>query len=230
MGNLIGQSVKRVEDRRFITGKGRYTDDIVLPHMTHACIIRSPHAHARIRGIDATAALAAPGAVAVFTGADLQAEGIVGAPCGWQVDFKNGDTMKEPPHPILAVDKVRHMGDAVAVVIAETAAQARDAAERVAVDYEVLPAVTDVRAALAPGAPLVHDDVPGNVPFDWQLGDKEKTTPPLRRPPTSPRSPFATSVSSPMPSSPGPPSATMTRPATITRSTPAPRIRTSSAC
>ena len=99
----------------------------------------------------------------------------MGAPCGWQVDFKNGDTMKEPPHPILAVDKVRHMGDAVAVVIAETAAQARDAAERVAVDYEVLPAVTDVRAALAPGAPLVHDDVPGNVPFDWQLGDKEKT-------------------------------------------------------
>lgn len=175
MGDLIGKSVKRVEDKRFITGRGRYTDDIVLPNMTYACIVRSPHAHARIKGVQTSAAAAAPGVVAVFTGADIAKAGVGGVPCGWQVNFKNGDTMKEPPHPLLVADKVRFVGDAVAVVIAESRSAAKDAAELVDVDYEVLPAVVDPAKALEDGAPLVHDDVPKNTCFDWELGDKAKT-------------------------------------------------------
>ena len=172
MTNLIGQSIKRVEDKRFITGKGRYVDDIVLPNMTWAVVVRSDVAHANLRGIDAGEASRAPGVVAVLTGADMEADGINGLPCGWQVDFKNGDTMKEPAHPALAVGKVRHVGDAVAVVVAETREQAADAAELVEVDYEELPAVVDVVAATQSGAPQLFDDVPNNIPFDWELGDK----------------------------------------------------------
>lgn len=164
---LIGTSVKRVEDKRFTTGQGRYTDDIKLPGMTYACMVRSPHAHAKINSIDTTAAAAMPGVVKIFTGADV---GQYGVPCGWQVNFKNGDTMKEPPHPLLVSDKARHMGDAVAMVVANTYAEAKDAAEMVMVDWEVLPAVTDAKAAVADGAPLVHDDVPNNKVFDWALG------------------------------------------------------------
>jgi carbon-monoxide dehydrogenase large subunit len=164
---LIGTSVKRVEDKRFTTGQGRYTDDIKLPGMTYACMVRSPHAHAKINSIDTTAAAAMPGVVKIFTGADV---GQYGVPCGWQVNFKNGDTMKEPPHPLLVSDKSRHMGDAVAMVVANTYAEAKDAAEMVMVDWEVLPAVTDAKAAVADGAPLVHDDVPNNKVFDWALG------------------------------------------------------------
>ena len=175
MANYIGQAVKRVEDKRFITGKGRYTDDIKLPGMTYAAIVRSPHAHATIDGIDTAKALAADGVVAAFVGQDLADAGVGGLPCGWQVDFKNGDTMKEPPHPVLAVGKVRHVGDPVAIVIAETREQARDAAELVEVDYGVLPAAVDMVAASGAGAPLVHDDVPNNVPFDWGLGDADAT-------------------------------------------------------
>ena len=175
MAGLLGQSVKRVEDKRFITGKGRYTDDIVLPNMTFAIVVRSPHGHAEINGIDTSAAAAADGVVAVFTGEDMQADGINGVPCGWQVDFKNGDTMKEPPHPSLAVGKVRYVGDAVAVVIAETREQAKDAAELVDVDYKVLAAAVDVVKATEAGAAQLFDDVPNNTAFDWQLGDKEKT-------------------------------------------------------
>ena len=173
MTNLVGQSVKRVEDKRFITGKGRYVDDMALPGMTWATVVRSDVAHANIRGIDAGEASRAPGVVAVLTGADMEADGIAGLPCGWQVDFKNGDTMKEPAHPALAVGKVRHVGDAVAVVVAETREQAADAAELVEVDYEELPAVVDVVAATQDGAPQLFDDVPNNIPFDWELGDKE---------------------------------------------------------
>ena len=172
MTNLIGQSIKRVEDKRFITGKGRYVDDIVLPNMTWAAVVRSDAAHAHIRGIDAGEASRAPGVVAVLTGADMEADGINGLPCGWQVDFKNGDTMKEPAHPALAVGKVRHVGDAVAVVVAESREQAAEAAELVEVDYEELPAVVDVVAATQDGAPQLFDDVPNNIPFDWELGDK----------------------------------------------------------
>jgi len=175
MGDYIGQSVKRVEDKRFITGGGRYTDDITLPRMTYATIVRSPHGHANIKSVDTSAALAADGVVATFVGSDLEAAGVAGLPCGWQVDFKNGDQMKEPAHPVLAVGKVRHVGDPVAIVIAETREQAQDAAELVAVDYEVLDAAVDMLKAVADGAPQLFEDVPNNVPFDWGLGDQEKT-------------------------------------------------------
>ncbi len=175
MGKYIGKSVKRVEDQRFITGKGRYTDDIVLPEMTYAYIVRSPFAHAKINSVDASEALAQTGVVAVFTGDDIAKAGINGVPCGWQVDFKNGDTMKEPPHPLLVADKARYAGDAVAVVIAEDRATAKDAAEMVYVDYEELDAVVDADKAVEAGAPQVHDDVPNNIPFDWEIGDKAKT-------------------------------------------------------
>ncbi|NKB71862.1 MAG: molybdopterin-dependent oxidoreductase [Candidatus Latescibacteria bacterium] len=175
MANLIGQSVKRVEDQRFITGQGRYTDDITLPNMTFAVLVRSPHAHAHVKNIDSSTAQNAPGVVGVFTGADLEAAGIGGLPCGWQVDFKNGDTMKEPPHPVLALGKVRHVGDPVAIVIAETRDQAADAAELVDVDYEVLDAVVNSVTATQDGAPQLFDDVPSNTAFDWALGDAEKT-------------------------------------------------------
>ena len=132
--SYIGSSVKRVEDKRFITGQGRYTDDIVLPQMTYACMVRSPHAHAEIVSVDISHAEKMDGVVKIFTGKDTDAAGIGGVPCGWQVDFKNGDTMKEPPHPLLVSDKARHAGDAIAMVVAETYAQAKDAAEMVMVE------------------------------------------------------------------------------------------------
>ena len=137
-------------------------------------MLRSPHAHARINGVDTAAAAQAPGVVAIFTGADMAADEVGGIPCGWQLHNKDGSPMQEPAHPPLAVDKVRYVGDQVAVVIAETKAQARDAAELIAVDYEVLPAAIDMDAALA-GTTLVHDDVPNNMCFDWELGDKDAT-------------------------------------------------------
>ena len=175
MTNIIGQAVKRVEDKRFITGKGRYTDDIVLPGMLHAQIIRSHYAHARIVSIDLSEAKGMEGVTAIFTGKDIAEAGINGVPCGWQVDFKNGDTMKEPPHPLLVADKTRYMGDAVAVVIAKSKALAKDAAEMVEIDYEPLDAVVSAEEAVEEGAPLVHDDIPNNMSFDWELGDREKT-------------------------------------------------------
>ncbi|WP_211243780.1 xanthine dehydrogenase family protein molybdopterin-binding subunit [Runella limosa] len=165
---FIGKSVKRVEDKRFITGKGRYTDDINLPGMTHAYILRSPYAHARIKSIDTSAAAAMQGVVTIMTGDEV---GHYGVPCGWQVNFKNGDIMKEPPHPLLVKDKVRHVGDAVAMVVAESREIAQDAAEAIVVDYEVLPAITDASKAVEAGAPLVHDDVPNNICFDWEIGN-----------------------------------------------------------
>ena len=166
---LIGKSVKRVEDKRFITGHGNYTDDIILPRQTYASFVRSQYAHARIVNIDISAAKAMPGVIAIFTGADV-AE-INGVPCGWQVNFKNGSIMKEPKHPLLVADKVRHVGDAVAVVIAESKEEATDAAEAVNVEYEELPCVVDAAKAVKPGAPLVHNDVPNNICFDWALGN-----------------------------------------------------------
>ncbi|MEM9328652.1 MAG: molybdopterin cofactor-binding domain-containing protein, partial [Bacteroidota bacterium] len=169
--SYIGKSVKRVEDKRFITGKGRYTDDIKLPNMTHGCFVRSPYAHANINSVDTSIAEGMPGVVKIFTGKDIADAGVNGVPCGWQVNFKNGETMKEPPHPILVADKVKHMGDGVAFVVAETYAQAKDAAEMVQVDYETLPAVFDAEEAVKDGAPLVHEDAPNNKCFDWALGD-----------------------------------------------------------
>jgi aerobic carbon-monoxide dehydrogenase large subunit len=166
----IGASVRRKEDQRFLTGRGTYTDDINRPGQLHAHILRSPHAHAAIRGIDAGAAKSAPGVIAVFTGADMQVGGL---PCGWLIKFKDGTPMVEPPHPVLAQGKVRHVGDPVAVVIAETKAQARDAAELIAVDYQELPAVVSATDALKPGAPQVHEQAKGNLCYDWHLVDSK---------------------------------------------------------
>ncbi|HEU5166695.1 MAG TPA: xanthine dehydrogenase family protein molybdopterin-binding subunit, partial [Chitinophagaceae bacterium] len=166
---FIGKSVKRVEDKRFTTGHGRYTDDIVLPHQTYAVFVRSQYAHARIVSVDTTAAKAMPGVVAIYTGAHV-AE-VNGVPCGWQVNFKNGTPMKEPKHPLLVADKARHVGDAIAIVIARSKEEAADAAQAVEVEYEELPCVIDAFKAAQPGAPLVHDDVPNNMCYDWALGN-----------------------------------------------------------
>ena len=171
MANYIGARVKRVEDRRFLTGKGQYTDDIVLPNMAHAAIIRSPHAHAKINSINTEKAKMHTGVITVFTGEDMQADGVNGVPNGWQI----GEDMKEPAHPPLATGKVRHVGDCVAVVIAEDRFIAKDAAELIEVDYEVLPAVTDATKAIETGAPAVHDEAPDNVTVRWELGDKAAT-------------------------------------------------------
>src|SRR5262245_16404057 len=167
----IGTPVRRREDFRFLTGQGTYTDDIDRPHQLYAHILRSPHAHARIAGIDTAAAAAGPGVAAVYTGDDLAAAGLGGLPCGWQIHSKDGSPMAEPPHPVLAQGRVRHVGDPVAVVIAETLAQARDAAELIGVDYAEEPAVTDPAAALRAGAPQVREEAPGNLCYDWHLGD-----------------------------------------------------------
>ncbi len=168
---LIGQAVKRTEDLRFITGRGQYTDDMSRRQMVYAAMVRSPLAHARIRSVDTSAARAAPGVIAVYTGADMAADKIGGLPCGWAVKNKDGSAQAEPAHPAMQVERVRHVGDHVAVVIAETQAEARAAAELVNVDYEELPVVVDARAALAPGAPQVHAEAPNNLCFDWELGD-----------------------------------------------------------
>jgi len=170
--SFIGQSVKRKEDYRFLTGEGNYTDDMVLPRQTHACFVRSPHAHANIRSIDKDHALKAPGVVAIYTGDDIAASKMGGLPCGWLITDVNGEPMKEPPHPVLAQGKVRYVGDQVAVVIAETLQQARDAAELIEVDYEVLPAVVRGNEARANGAPVLHDIAPDNTCYVWGLGDK----------------------------------------------------------
>jgi aerobic carbon-monoxide dehydrogenase large subunit len=167
----IGTPVRRREDYRFLTGQGTYTDDINRPGQLYAYILRSPHAHARITGVDTTGAAKALGVAAVYTGSDLKADGIGGLPCGWQIHSKDGSPMQEPPHPVLAVDHVRHVGDPVAVVIADALAHARDAAELIAVDYAVEPAVTGTADALKPGSPLVFAEVPGNICYDWHLGD-----------------------------------------------------------
>jgi carbon-monoxide dehydrogenase large subunit len=168
----IGASVRRKEDHRFLNGRGNYTDDINQPGQLHAAIARSDRPHARLLGVDTAAAKAAPGVVAVFTGADMEADGIGGVPCGWQIHSKDGSPMNEPKHPVLATDKVRHVGDPVAVVIAETKQQAKNAAELLEITYEDLPAIASVRAAISPGAALVHDDAPGNQCYDWHIGDK----------------------------------------------------------
>src|SRR5947209_345567 len=169
--STIGTPVRRREDFRFLTGQGTYTDDIDRPGQRYAYILRSPQAHARITGIDTSAALSAPGVVAVYTGKDMAADGVGGLPCGWQIHSKDGSPMVEPPHPPLASDRVRHVGDQVAVVIAESLGQARDAAELVQVDYAEEPAAINPAEALQANAPQVHSEAPGNLCYDWHLGD-----------------------------------------------------------
>jgi len=167
----IGASVRRKEDQRFITGKGHYTDDINRPGQAHAYFVRSPHAHAKIKNIDAGAAAGMPGVLAVLTGAELAADKIGNLICGWMIHSKDGSPMKMAPHPAIASGKACHVGDPVAVAIAETLAQAKDAAEKVKVDYEVLPAVADPAKAQAAGAPQIHEVAPNNTIYQWHLGD-----------------------------------------------------------
>ena len=168
----VGQHVTRFEDPRLIQGGGRYTDDIQLPGMVHAIVLRSPHAHARIKSIDVTAAKAAPGVLAVLTSADIKAAGLGDLPVPGGLKRRDGSPQYKPRYPILAEDTVRWVGDAVAFVVAETRMQAMDAAELIAVDYEVLPAVTSTAQAPKAGAPRVWADCPDNICFVEQIGDK----------------------------------------------------------
>ncbi len=167
----IGQPVRRVEDRRFITGRGRYLDDITRPRQAHAVFLRSPHAHARIRGIDVAVAAAAPGVLAVLTGADLADDRIGTVPCVSGLTNRDGSPAVLPPRPAIVADRVRHVGDTVAMVVADDLAAARGAADLIAVDYEPLPAAVDTVGALAPGQPQVWDEASGNLCFDWEVGD-----------------------------------------------------------
>jgi carbon-monoxide dehydrogenase large subunit len=165
----IGAAVRRKEDLRFITGKGQYTDDVVRPGETRAVFVRSPHAHAKFKNVDISAAKTMPGVVAVLTGAELATDKIGNLICGWMIHSKDGTPMKMAPHPALAADKVCHVGDAVAVVIAESQAQGRDAAEKVNVNYEILPAVIDL--AKAKSGQQIHTIAPKNTIYEWSLGD-----------------------------------------------------------
>jgi aerobic carbon-monoxide dehydrogenase large subunit len=171
----IGASVKRTEDIRFITGKGHYVDDVNRPGQAYAYFLRSPHAHATIDKIDTSAALKEKGVVVILTGDDIAADKVGGLICGWMIHSKDGSPMKAGAHPALAQGKVRYVGDHVAVVIADTLAQARDAAERIEVHYTELPAVVDTANAASPGQPQLHDVAPLNTIFNWHIGDKAAT-------------------------------------------------------
>ncbi len=165
----IGESIKRKEDYRFLTGAGNYTDDINLPNQRYAVFVRSPHAHAAIKSIDVSKAEAMPGIHKVFTGKDVEGK-MGGLPCGWLITSTDGQPMKEPPHPILAQGKVRYVGDHVAMVVADTIEQAKNAAEAVEVDYDVLPAVVNVTHAAK--ATALHEAAPDNHCYKWAIGDK----------------------------------------------------------
>jgi aerobic carbon-monoxide dehydrogenase large subunit len=167
----IGAPVRRKEDQRFITGKGQYTDDINRPGQTYAVFLRSPHAHANIKRIDASKARAQPN-VHVLTGEDIAKDKVGGLICGWMIHSKDGSPMKAGAHPALAQGKVRYVGDHVAVVIADTLAEAKDAAELVTVDYEVLPAIVDTATTQNAGKPQIHAEAPNNTVYQWHLGDK----------------------------------------------------------
>ncbi|MGE5146043.1 MAG: xanthine dehydrogenase family protein molybdopterin-binding subunit, partial [Candidatus Eiseniibacteriota bacterium] len=182
-GPYIGRPLPRFEDQRLVTGKGRFTDDYSLPRQTHGVFVRSPHAHARILGVDSAAARAMPGVIAVLTAADYKADGRDGVeqvpnPSD-VINYREPAFLDRPGRPVadlphwpLAEDRARFPGEAVALVVAETLAQARDAAEAVAIDYEPLPAVTDLLDAIAPGAPLLWDEIPDNIAFEAEFGDR----------------------------------------------------------
>jgi carbon-monoxide dehydrogenase large subunit len=161
----IGASTKRREDVRFLTGRGNYTDDIAVAGQAHAVFVRSQVAHGRIRSVDTRAAAAMPGVLAVFTGEDFKDVG--GNPAGWLIKSRDGTPMREPKRPVLAHGKVRHVGDAYAAVVAETLTQARDAAEAIVADIEELPAIVDMRAAVADASNRVHEEIPDNLCYDW---------------------------------------------------------------
>ncbi|MEP0963727.1 MAG: xanthine dehydrogenase family protein molybdopterin-binding subunit [Roseobacter sp.] len=168
----IGASSKRREDVRFLTGAGNYTDDINMRGQAHVFFLRSDIAHGTIEKVDTAAAAAMPGVVQIFTGADFEAVG--GIPCGWQITDRHGEPMQEPKHPVLAHGKVRHVGEPIAAVVADTLEQARDAAEAIEVDISELPAVVDMKAGVADGAPKVHDDLSSNLCYDWGFVEENK--------------------------------------------------------
>lgn len=167
----IGARVARKEDKRFITGKGRYTDDMVVPGMKHAVFVRSPHAHAKIKSIDTSSASAMPGVIGILDGKQLTEDGIGSLICGWAVHSKDGSPMNMGVWRPLAEDTVRYVGDAVLIVVADTGDQARAAAEAVVIDYEELPAVTTALAAMKDGAPQIHPEADHNLIFDWEIGN-----------------------------------------------------------
>jgi aerobic carbon-monoxide dehydrogenase large subunit len=167
---FIGRSVERKEDARFLTGRGQYTDDIVLPQQTYAYFLRSPYAHAKLIKVDTAAAAKAPGVLGIFTGEHFKAVG--GLPCGWLINSIDGTPMKEPKHPVIADGKVRYVGDRVAMVVAETFEQAKAAAALIEVDYEELPAAVEAASADQAKVP-VHDEAPNNQCYEWAIGDKD---------------------------------------------------------
>ena len=169
---LVGSSVKRTEDRRFLLGRGTFVNDVTLPDMAHAAYVRSPHAHAKILGFSTEKAKAMPGVLAVLTAQDWHEAGLGSAPCLWEVNFTDGTPMNEVPRPILARDTVRYVGDTVALAVAEDPHRARDAAEAIEVDYEPLPSVTDTAKALDDDAPVLHEQFGTNLCYDWEFGDK----------------------------------------------------------
>ncbi|MBU8876184.1 xanthine dehydrogenase family protein molybdopterin-binding subunit [Reyranella sp. MMS21-HV4-11] len=171
----LGESITRREDRRFLTGHGRYAANTAPANALNVLFLRSPHAHAHIAGIDKDPALALPGVAAIFTATDLVADKVGHLPAISELKDEAGNRHREPAHLPMPVGKVRHVGDIVAMIVAETLEQARDAAEALAIDYEVLPAVVTAAQALAPGAPLVHEDVPGNLMCRWGKGDRAAT-------------------------------------------------------
>jgi len=171
----MAQPVRRIEDPRLLIGDGRYTDDISLPGETFGVVLRSPHAAAHILSVDTSAAKAMPGVLAVITGADLQADGIGGLPCAIPLNNRDGSKRADVSHPVLAIQQVRHVGDPVVFIVAETHQAGRDALEAVMVDYDLLPSVTDLGAAMDAGQPQVWDSVPSNRCFDWETGDKART-------------------------------------------------------
>ena len=171
--NGIGASVRRKEDIRFLTGKGNYTDDVNVIGQTYAYFVRSPHAHATINSIDTSVASLSDGVIAVFTGDDLAADGIGPLICGVNVTGDDGEPHKAPAHPALAQGKVNYVGDHVAVVIAETLDQAKDAAEKVEVDYGILAAVTDTATASDDAQQQIHAEAPNNICYNWPFGEKE---------------------------------------------------------
>src|SRR5258705_3747387 len=175
----IGQSVSRLEDPRLVQGLGRYSDDVTLPRQAYAVVVRSPHAHARIRRIDPTVALRAPGELAVLTGTDLAADGLGDLPTDASRKRRDGSPAFPTPRPALIRERVRHVGDPIALVVATTPEAAADAAELVAVDYEPLPAVTGATRATSGGASAGWDEAPHNGAFVWGAGARQGGGPPF---------------------------------------------------
>ncbi len=172
----VGQPVPRTEDPRLLTGHGDYTDDLSVPGQAYGYVFRSPYAHAKILSLDVAEAKAQPGVLAVLTGPDLVAEGVKSLPCRLGIKSRDGSPLIKPDRPSLALGRVRYLGEAVAMVVAETLAQARDAAELIEFDVEPLPAVTDPKEAGNPDAPQLHDEAPGNLTLDWEVGTPDAVT------------------------------------------------------